>query len=90
MSKMGSREYTVRLNSSPELVDALNDLPIKSVNGAMVYIRDVAQVRDGFAVQSNIVNQDGRRSAALSHSVEERWRFDPGYCQSCQRGNTPD
>jgi multidrug efflux pump subunit AcrB len=64
--KMGTREYSVRLNSSPETVEALNDLPIKSVNGAMVYIRDVAQVRDGFAVQSNIVNTNGRRSALLT------------------------
>lgn len=64
--KMGTREYSVRLNSSPEVVDALNDLPIKVSNGAMVYIRDVAQVRDGFAVQSNIVNQDGRRSTLVT------------------------
>jgi multidrug efflux pump subunit AcrB len=55
---MGEREYTVRLNSSPDTVAELNDLPIKYVNGGMVYIRDVAQVRNGYAVQSNIVNQD--------------------------------
>jgi len=64
--KMGEREYTVRLNSSPDTVAELNDLPIKYVNGGMVYIRDVAQVRDGFAVQSNIVNQDGRRSTLIT------------------------
>ncbi|MGE3536312.1 MAG: efflux RND transporter permease subunit [Candidatus Tectimicrobiota bacterium] len=64
--KMGTREYTVRLNSSPELVAEMNDLPIKQVNGSTVYIRDVAQVRDGFAVQSNIVNQDGRRSTLIT------------------------
>src|SRR6266536_4196628 len=45
--KIGDREYNVRLNSSPELLQVLNDLPIKQVNGAVVYIRDVAQVRDG-------------------------------------------
>jgi len=44
---MGTREYSVRLNSSPEVVEQLNDMPIKQVNGAMVYIRDVAYVRDG-------------------------------------------
>ncbi len=65
-AKLGAREYNVRLNSSPETVAALNDLPIKQVNGAMVYIRDVAQVRDGSSVQTNIVRQDGRRAALLT------------------------
>jgi multidrug efflux pump subunit AcrB len=63
---MGDREYSVRLNSSPEAVELLNDLPIRQVNGAMVYIRDVAPVRDGFAVQTNIVNLDGRRASLIS------------------------
>lgn len=49
-----------------DAVNALNDLPIKQVNGTMVYIRDVAQVRDGGAVQTNIVNQDGRPSTLLT------------------------
>jgi CzcA family heavy metal efflux pump len=65
-AKMGEREYSVRLNSSPEAVELLNDLPIKQINGAMVYIRDVAQVHDGFAVQTNIVNLDGRRASLIS------------------------
>jgi len=64
--KIGDREYNVRLNSSPEVLQVLNDLPIKQVNGAMVYIRDVAQVRDGFAVQTNIVAQNRIRSALLT------------------------
>jgi multidrug efflux pump subunit AcrB len=64
--KIGDREYNVRLNSSPELLETLNDLPIKQVNGAMVYIRDVAHVRDGFAVQTNIVSQNRVRSALLT------------------------
>ena len=64
--KMGEREYTVRLNSSPDTVAEMNELPIKYINGGMVYIRDVAQVRDGAAVQTNIVNQDGRRSTLLT------------------------
>jgi len=46
-AKMGEREYNVRLNSSPAVVDELNDLPIKEVNGAMVYIRDIKR-RGGF------------------------------------------
>ncbi|MBC7544498.1 MAG: efflux RND transporter permease subunit [Candidatus Sericytochromatia bacterium] len=65
-AKMGDREYSIRLNSSPEAVEALNDLPIRTVNGAVVTIRDVAQVRDGFAVQGNIVRQDGRRGTLLT------------------------
>ena len=65
-ARMGDREYTVRLNSSPELVQALNDLPVKQVRGATVYVRDVAHVRDGYAVQQNIVRQDGRRSTLLT------------------------
>ncbi|MCW3051302.1 MAG: acriflavin resistance protein, partial [Chthonomonadales bacterium] len=65
-AKMGEREYNVRLNSSPDAVEGLNNLPIKQVNGAMVYIRDVAHVHDGFAVQNNIVNQNGKRAALLT------------------------
>lgn len=65
-AKIGAREYNVELNSSPEIVKALGDLPIKQANGATVYIRDVAQVRDGFAVQTNIVRQDGQRSSLLT------------------------
>jgi len=64
--KLGPKEYDVALNSSPVLVAELNDLPIKVVNGSMVYIRDVAHVHDGFQFQTNIVHVDGRRSAVLS------------------------
>jgi len=64
--KLGAQEYRVSLNSSPDAVSALNELPVKVVNGATVYLRDVAHVRDGFAVQTNIVRQDGRRSVLLT------------------------
>jgi multidrug efflux pump subunit AcrB len=64
--KIGDREYNVRLNSSPLVLDELNNLPIKQVNGATIYMRDVAQVRDGFAVQQNIVSQNRVRSALLT------------------------
>jgi multidrug efflux pump subunit AcrB len=64
--KMGEREYNVRLNSSPELVDALNNLPVKQVGGATIALRDVAQVRDGFEVQTNIVRENGKRSVLLT------------------------
>lgn len=65
-AKLGEREYNVRLNSSPDAVAALADLPVRQVGGSTVYIRDVASVRDGYAVQTNIVRQDGRRSSLLS------------------------
>ncbi len=65
-AKMGEREYNVRLNSSPTVVDELNDLPIKQVNGAMVYLRDVAHVREGASVQTNMVRRNGQPSALLT------------------------
>jgi multidrug efflux pump subunit AcrB len=64
--KLGMREYDVALNSSPVQAAELNDLPIKMVNGTMVYIRDVAHVDDGFQFQTNIVHVDGHRSSLLS------------------------
>jgi multidrug efflux pump subunit AcrB len=64
--KVGKREYLVRLNASPEFVDALNDLPIRTVNGATVYMHDVAHVRAGAAVQTNIVRTNGSRGALLT------------------------
>ena len=66
MVKIGDREYNVRLNNSPDVVETLNDVPVRQQGGATVYIRDVAQVRDGGAVQTNVVRQDGRRGALLS------------------------
>ena len=65
-AKMASREYVVSLNSSPASIVPLNDIPIKVVNGGMVYIRDVAQVYDGSAVQTNIVDKDGKPSVLLT------------------------
>ncbi len=67
-AKIGKQEYEVVLNASvsPKDAAALNDLPIKTVNGIPIYIHDVANVRDGFIVQTNIVHSDGRRSLLLS------------------------
>jgi CzcA family heavy metal efflux pump len=65
-TRIGTQEYNVRLNSSPEDLEALNDFPVKQVNGAMVYVRDVAHVRNGFAVQTNVVRENGRRSTLLT------------------------
>jgi CzcA family heavy metal efflux pump len=64
--KIGNTEYAVELNGSPLSVEELNDLPLKQVNGHMLYIRDVAHVRDGFAVQQNIVRSDGIRASLLT------------------------
>ena len=64
--KIGQSEYDVRLNASPRTVSELNDLPIKQVNGATVYLRDVATVADGFAPQTNVVRQNGRRAVLVS------------------------
>src|SRR5882724_2430300 len=65
-AKMGDTEYNVRTNSSPDILDSLNDIPVKQIGGSTVYLRDVAQVRDGYAVQTSMVHADGRRSATLA------------------------
>ncbi len=65
-AKLAGTEYQVRVNSSPLQLDELNNLPIKTVNGATVYIKDVAQVHDGFSVQTNIVRTNGSRGVLLT------------------------
>ncbi len=64
--KMGHVDYQVETNSAPDSIEALNDLPIKTVNGATIYVRDVGNVRDGFPPQTNIVRVDGQRSALMT------------------------
>jgi CzcA family heavy metal efflux pump len=64
--KLGPLEYQVEMNSSPKTIAELNDLPVKTVNGSTIYLRDVAHVRDGFAPQTNIVRQDGVRGTLMS------------------------
>jgi multidrug efflux pump subunit AcrB len=65
-ARMGDREFVVRTNSSPGELSALNDLPIRASNGAVVYVKDVAQVHMGYAIQTNIVRENGQRSALLT------------------------
>jgi multidrug efflux pump subunit AcrB len=65
-ARMGGREYVVTTNSSPVDLAALNDLPVRAANGAVVYIKDVAQVHMGYAEQTNIVRENGKRSALLT------------------------
>jgi multidrug efflux pump subunit AcrB len=64
--KIGRFEYAIETNSAPTLIGQLNDLPIKAVNGAVIYIRDVAHVRDGSPPQTNIVRVDGRRAVLMN------------------------
>ena len=63
--KIGAFEYTVQLNNAPSVISELGDLPIKAMNGAMIYIRDVASVRDGNPPQTNIVHVEGNRSVLM-------------------------
>jgi multidrug efflux pump subunit AcrB len=63
--KIGDREYQVQMNSSPVVLAEMNNLPVKTVNGATVYLKDVANVRDGYSVQTNIVRTNGTRGALL-------------------------
>src|SRR5271155_2972756 len=65
-AKLANTEYQVRVNSSPTVLADLNNLPIKTVNGATVYIKDVAQVRDGYSVQTNIVRTNGARGVLIT------------------------
>src|SRR4051812_9554423 len=65
-AKVGGREYTVSLNSSPEAAEALNNVPVKRVDGKTIFVRDVATVHDGFAVQTQIVRENGRRGVMLT------------------------
>ncbi len=64
--KLGPTEYNVEMNGTPQTIAELNDLPVKTVNGSTLYMRDVAHIRDGFAPQTNIVRQDGNRGALMS------------------------
>src|ERR1700692_2731186 len=65
-AKLARTEYQVQVNSSPIELQDLNDLPIKTVNGATVFIKDVAQVHDGFQVQNNIVRTNGSRGVLIT------------------------
>ncbi len=65
-AKIDDTEYNVSLNSSPTTIDGLNNIPVKTVNGATTFLREVAHVRDGFSPQTNIVKQNGQRGLLLS------------------------
>ncbi|WP_281663576.1 efflux RND transporter permease subunit [Paraburkholderia fungorum] len=65
-AKIGPREYTINMNGSPATVEGLNDIPVRTLNGATTYLREVAHVRDGFSPQTNIVRQNGHRGVLIS------------------------
>jgi len=65
-AKIGETQYTVRTNSMPPTVEALNDIPVSYTNGATVFLRDIGHVRDGNLVQQNIVRANGKHSVLLS------------------------
>ena len=64
--KIGDREYFVAVNASPKTIDELNSLPVTTRNGSVIYVRDVAHVRDGYPPQTNIVRRDGHRGVLMS------------------------
>lgn len=61
--KVGENDFTVTLNSSPQAIAAIADVPVKRIDGRTIFVRDVASVRDGFGVQNNVVRRDGKRGA---------------------------
>src|ERR1700682_5953929 len=65
-AKLGTLEYTVEMNGSPQTVAELNDLPVKTVNGATIYMREVAHIRDGFSPQTNVVRANGQRGVLMA------------------------
>jgi multidrug efflux pump subunit AcrB len=66
LAKVGDTQYTVRTNAMPTIIDDLNNIPIRYTNGPTVFLKDVGQVHDGWAVQQNIVDENGKRSVLLS------------------------
>jgi multidrug efflux pump subunit AcrB len=65
-AKIGAQEFTVDLHGSPDSIEGLNNLPVRTINGATTYLREVAHVRDGYAPQTNIVRQNGTRGVLIS------------------------
>jgi multidrug efflux pump subunit AcrB len=64
--KIGAKEYFIKLNASPVSVEQINDLPIRRSTGSVVYVRDVAYVRDGYAPQTSVVRVDGKRAVLMN------------------------
>ena len=88
-AKFAGTEYPVRLNSSLPRVDDFNDLPIKTVNGATIYMKDVATVHDGFVPQTNIVRTNGVARRAADRDAQ-RQGVDAGDRQRGERRAAQD
>src|SRR5262245_43330098 len=65
-AKIGDKDYQIKLNSSPRILEDMNNLPLRTVNGATIYLRDVAQVRDGASIQTSMVRTNGTKGALLT------------------------
>jgi multidrug efflux pump subunit AcrB len=65
-AKMGPTEFVVDLNGAPDTIEGLNSMPVRTVNGAVTYLREIAHVRDGFSPQTNVVRLDGKRGVLMS------------------------
>ena len=65
-AKFGNTDYQIKLNSSPRIIEEMNRLPVKMINGATLFLGDVAQVRDGYSVQNNVVRVNGSRGALVT------------------------
>ena len=91
-AKIGATEYNVSLNTNPQVLAALNDLPIKTVNGAVIRVGDVAQVHDGYQPQQNVVRLDGVRGVLLTvlksgaaSTLQRRGRGEKGHAADPKR-----
>ena len=82
-ARMGDREFVVKTNSSPDTISALNDLPIRASNGAVVYVKDVAQVHMGYA-RADQYRAAERQAQRAVDCAEERRHFHAGYCEPDQ------
>jgi multidrug efflux pump subunit AcrB len=65
-AKIGPKEYTINMNGSPSTIEGLNEIPVRTLNGATTYLREVAHVRQGFSPQTNVVRQNGQRGVLMS------------------------
>ena len=91
-AKIAESELDVRMNVAPRTIPDLNSIPIKQLGNTTIYLREVARVSDGFAVQSNVVRQDGHRGVLVSEPLKagtaSTWMSSQesnGYCRALQR-----
>jgi multidrug efflux pump subunit AcrB len=66
VARLGTQEFPVRINGSPELLQSFNSIPIRQINNATTYMRDIGFVHDGYAIQTNIVKMDGKTGTLLA------------------------